>query len=390
MKKKKRFTKLNVKTDSLSSYKNEFSSHDKTEQKIKRRSLRVYKNKILHEEHGNRQLESWLNFIFGNNHSSNSNQSIEKRDFVFFLPAVLAKIIFQYCADSWDPYNLFNERGETKKRKSPSQENNLVMFLDVVSTREKTSLLCVVPTHSNINEMDKKKYILTVVAKEKLDWQEGEVGIYYQIQRWDVTTLKKIHEIKVECFNNKWFLQVQLELNVPKKQVILFSSQFFYHGKWIVYIYDLETCIGKEFNTPSLSCIGGIYENQLVYSYRSETFRINKIDLTTNIRIQQMFATVELYNPWRIHLLKYHPNFISLFYLTKYESTLQKVEIWNHSRNMKEPIATFDKCDEIWEFGSFPLQKETKKAEIILGVCCCEKKKIALKLIYGKFQGKKI
>ena len=389
MKNKKRFIKSNFENDSLSSYENDFSSRN-----LRRRSSRVYKNRILYEKHGNKQLELWLDLIFGNNYSSNSNECIEEPDFVFYLPAVLGKIIFQYCAEPWDPYNLFDEIREKKKRKSPCRENNIGMVLDVVSSREKTFLLCLVPSSSNISEIDKKKFIWTVVAKEKF-WleEEEEVRIYYQIQRWDATTWEKCHERNVECFNNTWIVQIQLELEPPKKQLILFSSQYGSRGDWIIYIYDLETCIGKQFTVPSLSCIGGIYKNQLVYSYRSyfrqNIYRINKMDLTTKVVNQKMFTNIKLYSPWRINLPKYHPDFIFLFYLTKYKSTLQKVEIWKHCTNLKEPIATFDKCDEIWEFSSFPSQKEIKKPEIILGVCCYEEKKNCIQIDIWKISRKK-
>ena len=349
---------------------NEFSSYDQMKQKTTR-SLRVYKNKILNEEHGNRKLELWLYLTFGNEH-------IEERDVVFFLPTVLTKIIFQYCAEAWDPYTLF------EKSLIPSNENDDIggMFFDVWLAREKTSLLCLVPTSldSNLNQMEKKTFILTVVSKEKLDLPEEEVRISYQIQRWDISTWEKCDEILLESFNNKWVFHVQLELNLLKKQIILFSSQFRFHGEWIIYIYDLETCVGKEFLIPFGACIGGIYENQLVYSYRSdfpqETYQLYKMDLTTKIGNQKIFSDIELYSPWRIHLLKYHPNFIFLFFLPRYASRLKKVEIWNHLTDLKKAIVTFDKCDEIWEFFSFPFQKETtKKDDIILGVYCCEEKK---------------
>ena len=342
--KRKQTKKSTEKKNKLLHYKTNNLNKNK---RVKRRSSRVYKQEILNNEQGNKQLELWLKFLFGN--PVHSNQSINEDEFVYFLPNVLTKIIFEYSADFWDPYSFLNEIKDTNSKEEKMKTN---FVFDVCSSfHEENKLLGMVPIYFNQN-----KFILIVIAKEKRQG-EGELAqvrfpYQIQIQRWDLETSHKYDEKIIDCFNNKMY--VTLKIDLLKKHFILFSSGYIYN-EGIIYIYDLKTFMGRELKIESVYSIAGIYQHYLIYGHYTQTYQIQMINVTTSIRKQKMTLIPKLYIPYKIQLFNYHPNFILLFYYTRINCASQRrIEIWNHCIESRQPILIFEKCDQIWEFFSFP------------------------------------
>ena len=351
------------------------------EERIKRRSPRIYKKNILESIQGNRKLELWINFLFGNH--LNPNESTVESESVVFLPLVLVKIIFEYYADPWDPYTVFDEMEKKKKEKNQFQFQQIEssLFIDIFSSlNEKITLDSIVPFYSNSS---KKTFLFIVLTKNKRTRQIGEEIINYsqiQIQQWDVARQEKCKEINMNCFPIPFYIDVKVDL--LQNKIIIFSFPFFDSDN-VVYIYHLETFTETELTIPYLYNIAGIYKNNFIYANRVGIYKINMIDLITKEQKEEIVFCAKGNTPARIRLLKYHPNLILLFHDRFLMRGSQSVEIWNHSVDSKQPVAIFENCDEIWEFFSFPFEiKCNTKPEdnIILGVYRKEEKKNCAKI----------